>query len=271
MNLLSGEHLIALTDYHNGNLPYGICCRFEDLNLHNLFRRGRAFSIQGGLARFSPGGLSVQLGAAEIWQPEPLVIGTDAVDRGGENLAGWLLSLNGAPVSQPHLRWLAESVNGYHTLPANIGVWSTRFAARVMRLTHSVEVADWSSVEEAAVGLLGLGIGLTPSGDDFLAGFLATGLALGPSRAFQHLAHTVAGRARTNTTLVSAALLRALSRGQVGERFGTLLAALDGSPSDLEAAAKNMLEFGSSSGIETMYGLLYGLRTMDRIDLSKSE
>jgi hypothetical protein len=43
----------------------------------------------------------------------------------------------------------------------------------------------------------------------------------------------------------------------VGERVWNAAGTLDGSPSDLELPRKNILEFGSSSGIETMYGLLY--------------
>ena len=270
VNLLSGEQLITLADFRGGNLPYGICCRFEDLNLDNLFQCGASFTLHSSAVSFSPSSLAVDLGSAKTWQPARPGINTRTVGGWAARLAFFLLSLTSAPASLPHLSWLANRLDNAAAVPHSGENWVLRFAARVEQLIHAVMNNHWPTVEEAAGELLGLGIGLTPSGDDFLAGFITIGLALGPRESFERLAWAIAKRAPTSTTLVSAAFLRALSQGQLSERFGALLAAPDDDSNTLEEAARNMLAFGSSSGLETMYGLLYGLRAVEGIESIKT-
>jgi hypothetical protein len=269
VNLCSGRQLITLTDIRGGNLPYGICCRFEDRNLYDLFQHGTPFTLSCDAERLSSGNLVVRLESAVVWQPARPVIDSTVANDGAASLALWLRSLTGTLASLPHIRWLASALDDLPPVPGG-QPWVARFAIRVAALVSAVHCADWPGAEKAAVELLGLGIGLTPSGDDFLAGFIAAGLALGPRDAFGDLARAVAERAETTTTLVSSALLRALSRDELSERFGTFLSALGQGPNALAAGAQSMLDFGSSSGLETMYGLVYGLRTVRDIGFSGS-
>jgi hypothetical protein len=98
---------------------------------------------------------------------------------------------------------------------------------------------------EPMVGsLAGWGPGLTPAGDDLIAGYVA-GLVLLHGR--RSRAAWIAELAAARTTALSATLLRHAARGEVPEPVHTLLAT--GSPRDL-------LAFGHSSGRWWLRGMV---------------
>ncbi len=95
--------------------------------------------------------------------------------------------------------------------------------------------------------LIGRGSGLTPLGDDVLAGWAATSYALG--------APVVLPDARQRTTLLSATLLDCAQRGEVLPEFRALVVALHGGDhDDIGDAAAELVAVGHTSGA----GLLLG-------------
>jgi hypothetical protein len=90
----------------------------------------------------------------------------------------------------------------------------TELEDRLGSLTWSLEAAGPAEVQDAVTALLGLGAGLTPEGDDLLAGVLV-GLAAVPQMRplARHLGDLVTGLAATRTTTLSAALLRDAADG----------------------------------------------------------
>ena len=135
--------------------------------------------------------------------------------------------------------------------------------------------ASWqqniAGIEEATLGLAGLGPGLTPSGDDVLGGFAATMALLSPqlsadSISRKHIASTIAAVAKPRTTKLSAVLLEFASRGEVSEQFGTLLLSLNLPTEEFETVQKatdRVLAFGASSGGDILLGMLLGLRALE--------
>ncbi len=130
---------------------------------------------------------------------------------------------------------------------------------------------DMAGVEEAARGLAGLGPGLTPAGDDVLAGFAAV-MALLSARLSEdgvprsHIAEVIAAVARPRTTMLSGVLLDYAARGEVAEHVGELLLALalptEESGVVLHAADK-LLAFGATSGGDMLLGMLLGLKALE--------
>jgi Protein of unknown function (DUF2877) len=98
--------------------------------------------------------------------------------------------------------------------------------------------------------LLGLGPGLTPLGDDVLAGLLVTLGALGAPR-FAPLGATVRALAPERTTFVSAALLRHAARGECVPQLAALLT---GAPR--AGAVDALLGVGHTSGAGLAIGVL---------------
>jgi hypothetical protein len=118
----------------------------------------------------------------------------------------------------------------------------------------------------AARELIGRGPGLTPAGDDLLAGLLAGAHALGPAiapadvaslltTATHRFGESVVAASVGRTTDVSVALLRHATSGEVAEPAAHLLRALTAG-GGLDAATERLLAVGSTSGRDLAFGLL---------------
>ena len=124
----------------------------------------------------------------------------------------------------------------------------------------------------AARALLGRGTGLTPAGDDLLAGALAALRAVG-SPAADDLGAAVRALAPVRTTRLSAALLEAADLGAVvPEAAAVLRASAPGAApvrpergaGALDAAIDRLVGLGHTSGWHLAAGLLVGLTHAER-------
>ncbi len=105
--------------------------------------------------------------------------------------------------------------------------------------------------------LLGLGPGLTPSGDDFLGGAMIALDALGHHRARDTMARVVGRHARHLTTPISVAHLAAAAEGAGGGSIhGLLNAALRGDGPAIPPAVNRVAKIGHSSGWDTLAGIV---------------
>jgi len=113
-----------------------------------------------------------------------------------------------------------------------------------------------------AVSLIGLGPGLTPSGDDFLVGlFTIINLRNSPFNTHQSFCEEVVLRAKTLTNEISYMALKKASIGKVRESIIQLVyAILNGNEADLYLSLNKVLNIGSSSGTDIALGLVCGLK-----------
>jgi len=134
----------------------------------------------------------------------------------------------------------------------------------VDHLAHELARGD---VHRAVAALLGRGTGLTPAGDDLVAGVLAALRAVG-SPAADDLAEHVRALAPVATSRLSAALLDAADLGAVVPEAAAVLRAVagveasagnDDGPGRLEAAVARLVGVGHTSGWHLAAGLLVGL------------
>jgi hypothetical protein len=121
------------------------------------------------------------------------------------------------------------------------------------RRNWAVRCVDRGDLDGAVDALAGVGPGLTPAGDDTLAGLL---LVLGAHD--RAAAVAAADRARTND--IARAFLAWAARGQSIEPVHRLLAAGDAGAAS--AALSDLLRFGHSSGADLAFGLRLGLRVL---------
>ena len=122
------------------------------------------------------------------------------------------------------------------------------FEPRRARAGACVDTGDLAGAVDA---LAGLGPGLTPAGDDALAGIL---LVFGAHD--RAAAVAAAGRAQTND--IARAFLAWAARGQSIAPVHRLLAASEAGAA--AAALADLLRFGHSSGADLAFGLRMGLR-----------
>ncbi|WP_251026846.1 MULTISPECIES: DUF2877 domain-containing protein [unclassified Bacillus (in: firmicutes)] len=118
-----------------------------------------------------------------------------------------------------------------------------------------------------AVSLVGLGPGLTPSGDDFLVGlFTIMNLRKSPFYLQQSFRDEVVMRANSLTNEISYMTLKKASIGKVRESIIHLVhSILNGKEDELYLPLNKVLNIGSSSGTDIATGLICGLEANLRV------
>ncbi len=120
-----------------------------------------------------------------------------------------------------------------------------------------------------AISMLGLGPGLTPSGDDFLVGLLAVlNLADSPCEGWLDRGAPVLLHARHATNAISLAALTAAADGRVRESIAALIEALlHGTPTRLAEPLHAVLAIGATSGADIVAGILAGLELNVQVEM----
>jgi len=137
--------------------------------------------------------------------------------------------------------------------------WLGVARALIGRQLEALRAVDVASALGPTVDLVGLGTGLTPSGDDYLVGMLA-GLEATGHPAHRPIAAAIAASAAGRTTAIGAAMLAHAARGAFTERLHDVLVALAiGRPDGLRTAMARAMAYGATSGSDTLVGLFGAL------------
>jgi len=124
-------------------------------------------------------------------------------------------------------------------------------------LVSALANADLSSALNAAQKLAGLGIGLTPAGDDFILGAILAAWIIHPREIASVVAKDVANTAAPLTTSLSAAWLRSVGRGEAGILWHDFFSALiTNDVFDIQLKMTKLLSVGETSGADAMSGFL---------------
>jgi hypothetical protein len=138
--------------------------------------------------------------------------------------------------------------------------YSTGAQSLVSNLSLALVKADISSARKIASQLAGLGIGLTPAGDDYIMGALYAAWIIHPPEVAKVLAQEVATTAAPLTTSLSAAWLRSAGQGEAGVLWHRFLEALSvsrlGNPSYIQERMNAILAVGETSGSDALEGFL---------------
>ncbi|WP_088287715.1 DUF2877 domain-containing protein [Kineosporia sp. A_224] len=192
-------------------------------------------------------------------------VGDEALVGGG--------GLSVAGVTVRPLRWWDPAVPALHVVASRVATGLARLlpaapeevATRLPALGAALAAlgaGPHAGLAAAVRTLVGRGPGLTPAGDDVLAGALcALAAARPPCPARQALADVVRAELH-RTTPVSAALLAEAVEGRAVPQVVDLLRTL-GRPGDegrLRAAVDALVDVGHTSGTALGHGLVLGLR-----------
>ena len=224
-------------------LPLG-CVLFRPSNGRPLvgLPTGAPAAVGGG--RIVVGDLSVS--AAAWWDPRPRLPGDRPalLPEGVRQLRNTLYG-DGVPHS-------AFTLPGLPTGPGG----------PLAALRGAVRRADLEAALRTATRLIGLGPGLTPAGDDVMAGTIA-GLVLLGHPAAERFAVGVCSLAAGRTTELSAALLRHAAAGRVSAEYATVLRGLVGER-PLMPAVDRLLATGATSGRALALGLCTAIDLVER-------
>jgi hypothetical protein len=200
--------------------------------------------------RLHIGDLEVALEEAAVWEPCP-------------NWTALRARLPAIMTGLPALRAIAQSYAPTGSLLAALDTAnsqlihgdSLQWMSEAKNLRSGWE-GDVTRLQDAAAHLAGRGIGLTPAGDDFLAGVMLWAWQAHPAP--EPLCHTLMEVAVPRTTTLSAALLRAAARGECDAAWHQLLAALStSSAAQFASAVQQIMAHGATSGADMLTGFLW--------------
>jgi hypothetical protein len=131
-------------------------------------------------------------------------------------------------------------------------------------LGRAIAAYEPQAMRNAALPLAGLGPGLTPSGDDFLAGVMLALHSQPLAEDFKTLlCASLYDAAVGRTTRLSLAFLKAARDGMADERWHRLLATLNSRKNEaIVIAARAVMKYGETSGLDMVSGFLWLCNTI---------
>jgi len=142
----------------------------------------------------------------------------------------------------------------------NMDFVCTKAADSAQTIFHGVVSGDTRNVHIGASDMAGLGVGLTPAGDDFLIGVIYALWIVFDSEDATRWSRTIVDAALPRTTMLSAAMLQEASKGHATEHWHVLVNVLTkGDTIDVERACMGVLSVGYTSGADALTGFLLSI------------
>ena len=127
----------------------------------------------------------------------------------------------------------------------------------VSALSAALVKADISTAKAVASRLAGLGMGLTPAGDDFIMGAIYAAWIIHSADVTKILVEEIANTAASLTTSLSAAWLRSAGRGEAGILWHEFFDALrDSDAARIQETMDKILAVGETSGADALAGFI---------------
>jgi hypothetical protein len=216
----SGEVLSIVTP-HIGNGPFNLVIA-DTLRFTDHLDAGSAIAIQ--VVQLQVGPLAINTKGVRLWNPRP----------------NWELLHTKRDEIISQLTYL--SVPQFSNSP-------------ISTFSSALVKADLPNAKTLASQFAGLGIGLTPSSDDFILGALHAAWIIHPPDVAQSLAREVANIAAPLTTSLSGAWLRAAARGESGILWHEFFDAAISSDDDrINGAVNRIQSIGATSGSDALTG-----------------
>ncbi len=142
----------------------------------------------------------------------------------------------------------------------NMDFVCARVADSAQQLFRGILNANTQSVQAGASSVAGLGVGLTPAGDDFLMGVIYALWAVFDPEDAINWSRTIVDAASPRTTMLSAAMLQEASNGHATEHWHVLVDVLTmGDAMDMDRACMGILSVGNTSGADALTGFLLSI------------
>jgi len=257
LRLLDEDRIITMLVSEDYELPQGIRIWPKSLSLQTL-TPGSYAAARGGILRFNSSFLSVDLRNTPVWKCHIPDLNLDMHSPASRKawLTAWKMldrekQLRSVEIhADKHLQRGAGVLFRQHVTPL------------ITSLITSTEELDIQAASRAADKLIGLGPGVTPSGDDILIGFLA-GLWSTRGHNQEQLAfiHSFGKRliqSARKTCEISRTYIFHAVRGQFSKSL-SLIAEAIANAEGVEQAMVTAMRVGHFSGQDSVTGLLTGV------------
>jgi hypothetical protein len=249
-NLLAPDgNVIALVTPQVGDGPLNVVVEGQ-AGLFEALHPGAPVSLAEG--QLLAAGLEIHLEGATVWEPRP---DWEVLRARRAAIAAYLPFLHARALHRAPAGSLLELL-GAPACTDGLGAAVLSKAQAAAQILREGWGGDLEQLQVGAAGLAGLGGGLTPAGDDFLAGAMLGAWLAHPAPG--PLCRVLVEAAAPRTTTLSAAFLGAAARGECSAPWHALLTALrKGRESDIETALQGVLAHGATSGADTLAGFLH--------------
>lgn len=214
--------------------------------------------VVGRAGHLKVGELVLDVRGARTWRPAPAANRAGAIEGLAPRATAGLAGTGAVHRLAPH----AAATATLHRRALRAA--GERTGELMPSLERALARRDGARVIGCVASLVGLGPGLTPSGDDALVGVLAVLHRLAPAgEGSLDLLHTAVLEHVHRTGDISAHYLRLAAAGHVGERLVALCDALaSGARDEVDAATAAVVATGATSGADALLGVVSGLRLL---------
>ena len=267
VNFSFGNILVTASDVSQKNLPYGILCDLSEIDLQGVLRSEDAAEINSKRLYVKGRLFEITFGSAAIWAPEFYML-IQAIDvpilqNNISQLVQHIDLLNNPDGLVPLFRVIPDLMNSKNYPGDNASALTQKAYDALRSIITAIRNTDERLLNEGSMQLIGLGIGLTPSGDDILAGLFAALMITSDTASRKWLMQffgKLLPRIIRLTNDVSINFLKAVSQGYFPERVSCLISAMISAKSftDVQPALQDMLQWGHTSGYEITLGMVIG-------------
>jgi hypothetical protein len=214
-------------------------------------------NVRIGATTIEIGSAVLGMASASTWRPPgwPHIVGVERISKA-------LCDLERCTIRNAPVEGLARIVLGPIGEPATALDRIARPRIRRLRDWMNARLSR-SGSGPPPIGLLGLGPGLTPSGDDLLCGALVALHAIGAVDASRDLHAGIAAIAPSATSTLSGAFLRAAAEGCGCEALHTIIISLVNNKS-VESNLDGLARIGHTSGWDALAGAAIVLQAFSR-------
>ncbi len=265
LQAVKSNRLLTLVSLECADLPQGMRVATPvGFSFDSHLQPGDKFTCRGGILADEQQRIEIDLASARRWKCNLPNMAADGATE--QVVSAWRTVWQVLNQRQRQANADIQAVTLYQMGEHQGDGLSRKFFKSIRELLEAVRNLD-PLLEPSLTGLIGLGAGLTPSGDDFLVGFLA-GLhcqAGDRSERLKYLAELgkLVIRLSGRTDDISRTYLYHAAHRQVSSRLVDLVTAIAecADTEKLLKAADDSLQEGHTSGMDTVTGLLVGLST----------
>ena len=262
VRLVDQDRLITILISDHYELPQGIRLNIKNVPFQALTVDARVV-CRGGILRFASSPLTIDLRDATIWEAyvPPIDITQPSMKQTCSLL--WQVLNRQQRLKQADL--VAEDL--MHTDKGSL--LTRKLSQPVLELIAATKILDVDASADAARKMIGLGPGVTPTGDDILIGYLA-GLWSTAGDDNQKITFIESfGKSLlkiiTDTNEISRTYLYHAVHRQFSSSLINLLNAIgERETVKVQLAAKETMRVGHSSGMDSVTGLLMGLAVWEK-------
>jgi len=254
------REVLSIVMQHIGNGPFNLVLE-DDILFSEHFGLHAKRLVSNSPNHLNLGDLTINTHHATLWSPRP---DWEKLHARRDLIIGGLKSCLSA--------WKSAEADSITTFNPKLPI--TNYPSPILQFSNSlissIATANIQSSKISASKLAGLGIGLTPAGDDFILGALLAAWIIHPPEIARVLAEEIANTAAPLTTSLSAAWLKSAGRGEAGilwHNFFDALISVDRTASPLgignptymmaiQGALDKILAMGETSGADALAGFL---------------